>query len=81
MRVDVTDTGIGIAEKDLPLLFEAFRQVDSSLTRTAGGTGLGLPISKSLVELQGGEMLVTSEVNGVRPSVYYPVRTVRSRSR
>ena len=62
VRVDVTDTGIGIAAKDMPLLFEAFRQVDSSLTRTAGGTGLGLPISKSLVEMQGGEMLVTSQV-------------------
>jgi hypothetical protein len=63
VRVDITDTGIGIAEKDLPLLFEAFRQVDSSLTRTAGGTGLGLPISKSLIEMQGGEMLVSSQVN------------------
>jgi len=62
VRVDVTDTGIGIAAKDMPLLFEAFRQVDSSLTRTAGGTGLGLPISKSLVEMQGGEMLVESRV-------------------
>ncbi len=62
-RIDVVDTGIGIAEKDIPLLFEAFRQVDSSLTRTAGGTGLGLPIAKSLVEIQGGEMMVTSEVN------------------
>ena len=63
VRVDVADSGIGIAEKDLPLLFEAFRQVDSSLTRTAGGTGLGLPISKSLIEMQGGEMMVSSQVN------------------
>ncbi|TVR23609.1 MAG: GAF domain-containing protein [Anaerolineaceae bacterium] len=63
MRVDVSDTGIGIAQKDIGLLFEAFRQVDSSLTRTAGGTGLGLPIAKSLAELQGGDMLVSSEVN------------------
>ncbi|NWG16137.1 MAG: GAF domain-containing protein [Chloroflexi bacterium] len=63
MRVDVEDTGIGIAEKDLPLLFEAFQQIDSSLTRTVGGTGLGLPISKSLVEMQGGRMLVMSEIN------------------
>ncbi len=63
IRTDVTDTGIGVAEKDLPLLFEAFRQVDSSLTRTQGGTGLGLPISKSLVEMQGGRMLVSSRVN------------------
>ncbi len=63
IRVDVQDTGIGIAEKDLPLLFEAFRQVDSSLTRTVGGTGLGLPIAKSLIEMQGGKMLVYSELN------------------
>ncbi|MFZ4826407.1 MAG: GAF domain-containing protein [Phototrophicaceae bacterium] len=62
VRVDVADTGIGIAEKDIPTLFEAFRQVDSSLTRTVGGTGLGLPIAKSLVELQGGEMFVQSKV-------------------
>jgi signal transduction histidine kinase/DNA-binding response OmpR family regulator len=63
IRVDVLDTGIGIAERDMPLLFEAFRQVDSSLTRTAGGTGLGLPIAKSLIEMQGGTMMVTSKVN------------------
>ncbi|MBZ0285688.1 MAG: GAF domain-containing protein [Anaerolineae bacterium] len=63
VRVDVKDTGIGIAEKDMPLLFEAFQQIDSSLTRTVGGTGLGLPIAKSLIEMQGGRMLVSSEVN------------------
>ncbi len=63
MCVDVIDTGIGIADSDLPLLFEAFRQVDSSLTRTVGGTGLGLPISKSLIEMQGGRMRVRSQVN------------------
>ena len=63
MRVDVQDSGIGIAEKDIPLLFEAFRQVDSSLTRTVGGTGLGLPIAKNLIEMQGGQMMVHSVVN------------------
>jgi GAF domain-containing protein/DNA-binding response OmpR family regulator/HAMP domain-containing protein len=63
VRTDVIDTGIGIAEQDLPLLFEAFRQVDSSLTRTVGGTGLGLPIAKSLIEMMGGQILVTSTVN------------------
>ncbi len=74
IRIDVTDTGIGIAEKDLPLLFEAFRQVDSSLTRTQGGTGLGLPIAKSLVEMQGGEMIVRSQVNvGSTFSVLIPL--------
>ncbi len=63
IRIDVIDSGIGIAQKDLPLLFEAFRQVDSSLTRTQGGTGLGLPIAKSLIEMMGGEMIVETEVN------------------
>ncbi len=63
LQIEVEDSGIGIAEKDMPILFEQFRQVDSSLTRTVGGTGLGLPISKSLTELQGGEMYVESEVN------------------
>jgi signal transduction histidine kinase/DNA-binding response OmpR family regulator len=62
VRIDVEDTGIGIADKDLPLLFEAFQQIDSSLTLTQGGTGLGLPIAKSLVEMQGGEMIVNSEI-------------------
>ncbi len=62
-QIDIRDTGLGIAEKDLPLLFEAFRQVDSSLTRTVGGTGLGLPIARSLTEMQGGEMTVQSELN------------------
>ncbi|MCA9915999.1 MAG: hypothetical protein KC496_21740, partial [Anaerolineae bacterium] len=63
VRFDVEDTGIGIAKEDIPTIFEQFRQVDSSLTRTAGGTGLGLPISKALAEMQGGELLVESEVN------------------
>ncbi len=77
VRIDVADTGIGIDEKDLPLLFEAFRQVDSSLTRTQGGTGLGLPIAKSLVEMQGGEMLVESKVNvGSVFSVTIPIEPV-----
>jgi len=75
MRVDVQDTGIGIAEKDIPLLFEAFRQVDSSLTRTVGGTGLGLPIAKSLIEMQGGQMLVHSMVNvGSTFSITIPLK-------
>jgi GAF domain-containing protein/CheY-like chemotaxis protein len=77
IRIDVIDTGIGIDEKDIPLLFETFRQVDSSLTRTVGGTGLGLPLSKSLAEMQGGELLVESEVGlGSTISVTIPTEEI-----
>jgi signal transduction histidine kinase len=62
VQVAVEDSGIGIDEQNLAIVFEQFRQVDGSLTRTAGGTGLGLPISKSLVEMHGGKIWVKSVV-------------------
>ena len=58
----VADTGIGIAPEDIPIVFEEFRQVDSSLTRQVEGTGLGLPISKRLVEMHGGRLWVESRM-------------------
>nr|MCU0475226.1 response regulator [Anaerolineae bacterium] len=77
MRVDVIDTGIGIADQDMPLLFEPFRQVDSSLTRTAGGTGLGLPIARSLMQLMGGSLNVSSVINvGSTFSITIPTEPV-----
>ncbi len=57
----VADTGIGIAVSDHASLFEACRQVDSSLTRSKGGTGLGLYLVKRLTELHGGSVSVDSE--------------------
>ncbi len=61
IQVSVTDTGIGIRQEDFDKLFESFQQVDNSTTRSAEGTGLGLPLAKSLVELQGGKIKVESE--------------------
>ncbi|MFK7801730.1 MAG: ATP-binding protein [Anaerolineae bacterium] len=57
----VKDTGSGISKEDLPIIFEQFQQVGTMQNRKEGGTGLGLPISKNLVELHGGEISVESE--------------------
>lgn len=62
VKIGVTDTGIGIAEEDQEKLFERFSQVDSSLTRKVGGSGLGLSITKLLVEMQGGIIDLDSHV-------------------
>lgn len=60
LRIAVQDTGIGIKPDDMNILFEQFRQIDGRLNRRVGGSGLGLPISKKLVELHGGEINVES---------------------
>jgi signal transduction histidine kinase len=60
--VEVVDSGMGIAEDQIPLIFEEFRQVNISNPNHSGGTGLGLPISKRLTELLGGRIKVTSVV-------------------
>jgi len=61
LRIDVRDTGIGVSPGAIDLIFERFKQGDSSVSRKYGGTGLGLPISRNLARLMGGDITMTSE--------------------
>lgn len=62
LNVEVNDTGAGIDNSVIPILFESFSQADSSTTRKFGGTGLGLAITKQICELMGGEITLKSEI-------------------
>ena len=60
VEIAVCDTGIGMAEADIPKALEPFGQISNAMTRAHEGTGLGLPLSKSLIELHGGQFAITS---------------------
>ena len=76
LEFSVTDTGIGISEKDMQRLFAPFEQLDSSLARKYEGTGLGLSMVKRLAELHGGTVSVRSELGkGSCFTVRIPFRT------
>ncbi|MBN1582584.1 MAG: GAF domain-containing protein, partial [Anaerolineae bacterium] len=72
--ISVEDTGIGMQAEKIDLVFEKFRQLDSSSTRAAEGTGLGMPISRTLVEMHGGRIWVESEEGvGSKFTFFLPV--------
>ena len=75
----IEDSGIGIPQEMHAVIFERFRQVDDSHTRTYGGTGLGLTICKNLTHLMGGELNLQSEVGkGTRFTITLPMWTISS---
>jgi PAS domain S-box-containing protein len=80
-RISVADDGIGIKPEFLPYVFDRFSQADSSITRFHGGLGMGLSIVKSIVELHGGEVSVSSsgEGKGATFSVMLPLVTTTPR--
>jgi K+-sensing histidine kinase KdpD len=77
--IAVRDTGIGMSHEGIAVALQPFAQVEDSYTRTHEGTGLGLPLSKRLVELHGGSLEIESEVGiGTRVHVRLPAARVRS---
>ncbi len=80
LNIAVIDTGIGMQRNEIPKALSAFGQIDSSLARTHEGTGLGLPLVKSLVELHGGELTIDSELgNGTIVTINMPPERVIER--
>ncbi|MFU8855777.1 MAG: ATP-binding protein [Deferrisomatales bacterium] len=81
VRLTVADTGIGIPATAQTEIFEAFKQLDGTITRTHSGTGLGLSIAKRLIEMHGGAIEVESrEGEGSRFTVWLPRRQLSERS-
>jgi signal transduction histidine kinase len=74
IEISVVDNGIGIAEEDISRIMEPFEQVESSLARVNGGIGLGLPLTKKMIEAHGGRLeLISSLGAGTTAKVWLPV--------
>jgi len=76
LRITVADTGIGIDQKDIPMILQKFGQVENSLQRKFDGVGLGLPLAKSLIEMHGGSLHIKSRL-GKGTAVCFTVPATR----
>ena len=77
IEITVADTGIGMAEADIPRALTVFGQLDNAYARRHDGSGLGLPLAKSLVELHGGTLDITSKPGqGTRVTIRLPLGEV-----
>jgi PAS domain S-box-containing protein len=82
MVVQVIDTGVGMAPEDIPRALAPFAQIDSTLNRKYDGTGLGLPLTKSLVELHGGTLEIESEPGaGTTVTIVFPRERIIEKKR
>jgi len=79
LEIELQDTGVGIPPEKQRLLFEKFRQIDSSFTRPQGGSGLGLAISRTLVEMMGGRIRISSAGVGCGSTVKFSLPIHRDR--
>ncbi len=80
ISIKVTDEGIGIAEKDYEKIFNKFARLDNPLTRKAQGSGLGLYITKTLVEKMNGKITVKSSDSGTTFELFLPVENVENQA-
>lgn len=81
LTVTVRDTGIGIAEADIPRVMQIFQQVDNGHSRRYGGTGLGLPLAKRLIELHGGSVTLESKLGaGTRVTARFPAARIMEKT-
>jgi signal transduction histidine kinase len=79
MEITVTDTGIGMDEAEIAKAMTVFGQVSSGLARSHEGSGLGLPLTKGLVELHGGTLVITSEKGvGTTVTMTFPAARVEA---
>jgi len=78
IRIEVSDTGVGIPAEALPRVFDRFFRVDPSRSKTSGGTGLGLAIVQSILTLHGGSVEITSQLgHGTRVTLRMPALATR----
>ena len=81
LAITVRDEGIGMSEEEVQVAMQPFRQVDSSLARRYEGSGLGLPLTKGLVELHGGRLIIESAPGvGTAARVILPASCVGARA-